>query len=83
MLLPSPVALALGMATGTSASGVRSQNTSVGTTSSTTEALRLTRELAPLLPEVATEILPELSARLVNRITARFIRENFLPPGPK
>lgn len=39
---------------------------------------RVLAELAPLLPEVATQIVPELTRRLAGRITARFLREVFL-----
>ncbi|KAL4452695.1 hypothetical protein ABPG75_008357 [Micractinium tetrahymenae] len=39
---------------------------------------RAVAELAPLLPEVATQVVPELSRRLAGRITARLIRELFV-----
>lgn len=39
---------------------------------------RAAAELAPLLPEVATQVVPELSRRLAGRITARLIRELFV-----
>lgn len=40
--------------------------------------VRAVVELAPLLPEVATQVVPELSRRLAGRVTARLIRELFV-----
>ena len=42
------------------------------------DSARVLQELAPLLPEVATQVVPELSRRLAGRITARLIREIFV-----
>ena len=78
MLLPGPLASTLGLVSGAAATSNRSRDSS-SSSSSTNEVLQLTRELAPLLPAVATEIMPELSSRLASRIAARFIRENFIP----
>lgn len=36
------------------------------------------RQLAPLVPGVATEVVPELSRRLAGRIAARVLRDLFL-----
>lgn len=45
------------------------------------ESLRLLMSLAPLLPEVASQIGPEVATRLGGRVTARFIQEVFLDPN--
>lgn len=40
--------------------------------------VRTLQELAPLLPDVATQVVPELTRRLAGRITARLLRELYV-----
>lgn len=43
---------------------------------------RVTREMLPYLPNVATEIAPELLKRLASRLSARAVRELFVSSPP-
>jgi len=38
-------------------------------------------EVAPLLPQVATQMLPDIIGRLTSRISARALRELYLSPA--